>query len=133
MDRGSGSDSPVATIEGRRTAATPDLPLSFPPAFSSQWAESPSYACFLYSLFRRNTFGGKLGMLDSGRLAGGLAGVAAAAAVADVHAAGVVVVVVVAAVRGLPLRRRLVLLRLLLRLKVVKRGQTISIDVFIIS
>ena len=70
-------------------------------------------------------------MLDSGRLAGGLAGVAAAAAVADVHAAGVVVVV--AAVRGLPLRRRLVLLRLLLRLKVVKRGQTISIDVFIIS
>ena len=72
-------------------------------------------------------------MLDSGRLAGGLAGVAAAAAVADVHAAGVVVVVVVAAVRGLPLRRRLVLLRLLLRLKVVKRGQTISIDVFIIS
>ena len=43
-----GSDSPVATIEGRPTAATPDLP----PAFSSQWAESPppSYACFLYSL-----------------------------------------------------------------------------------
>ena len=57
-------------------------------------------------------------MLDSGRLAGGLAGVAAAAAVADVHA------VIVAAVRGLPLRLLLVLLLLLLlRLKLVKQYQ----------
>merc|ERR1719445_1273125 len=69
----------------------------------------------LFSLFRRNTLGGKLEMvaqllLDSGRLARGLAGVAAAAAVADVHA------VIDAAVRGLPLRLLLVLLLLLLRL-----------------
>merc|ERR1719445_1497529 len=69
----------------------------------------------LFSLFRRNTLGGKLELveqllLDSGRLARGLAGVATAAAVADVHA------VVVAAVRGLPLRLLLVLLLLLLRL-----------------
>ena len=127
MDRESGSDSPVATIEGRGRE-TGDRSnagrTSLPPAFSSQWAEWSSCAFSLYSLsFGRISSAANLGMaeqllLDSGRLAGGLAGVAAAAAVADVHAAGDVVVV-----RRLSLRLLLMLLLLLLMLKLVKQYQ----------
>ena len=56
-----GSDSPVATIEGRPTAATPDLPPSR--LFLSMGRVAAVVCMFplfsLFSLFRRNTFGGK--------------------------------------------------------------------------